>query len=49
MRARPKWEVTLSRRAARRLTSRVYAVYWPDEGVPAFERERPIHAEVATL
>jgi hypothetical protein len=40
---------TLSRHAARRLTSRVYAVYWPDEGVPAFDRGRPLHLEVATL
>ena len=40
---------TLSRHAARRLASRVYAVYWPDEGVPAFDRERPLHLEVATL
>jgi hypothetical protein len=38
-----------ARHAARRLTSRVYAVYWPDEGVPAFDRERPLHLEVATL
>ena len=40
---------TLSRHAARRLTSRVYAVYWPDEGEPTFDRGRPIHLEVATL
>jgi hypothetical protein len=40
---------TLSRHAARRLASRVYAVYWPDEGVPAFDRGRPLHLEVATL
>ena len=40
---------TLSRYAARRLTSRVYAVYWPDEGAPAFDRGRPLHLEVATL
>jgi hypothetical protein len=39
----------LSRHAARRLASRVYAVYWPDEGVPAFDRGRPLHLEVATL
>ena len=39
----------LSRDAARRLTSRVYAVYWPDEGVPAFDRGRRLHLEVATL
>ena len=39
----------LARHAARRLTSRVYAVYWPDEGVPAFDRRRPLHLEVATL
>jgi hypothetical protein len=39
----------LSRHAARLLRSRVYAVYWPDEGVPAFDRRRPLHVEVATL
>jgi hypothetical protein len=35
--------------AARRLRSNVYAVYWADEGVPAFDRGRPVHLEVATL
>jgi hypothetical protein len=39
----------LSRLAARRLTSRAYAVYWPDGGVPPFDRRRPLHLEVATL
>ncbi len=39
----------VARRAARRLVSRVYAVYWPDEGVPTFDRTRPVHLEVATL
>jgi hypothetical protein len=39
----------IARRAARRLASRVYAVYWPDEGVPDFDRGRRLHLEVATL
>jgi hypothetical protein len=35
--------------AARRLVSHVYAVYWPDEDVPAFDRGRRLHLEAATL
>ena len=40
---------TIAARAARRLVSYVYAVYWPDEGMPAFDRGRRLHLEAATL
>jgi hypothetical protein len=40
---------TIAARAARRLVSYVYTVYWPDEGVPAFDRGRRLHLEAATL
>ena len=40
---------TIAARAARRLVSYVYAVYWPDEGTPAFDRGRRLHLEAATL
>ncbi len=39
----------LAEHAARRLESGVYAVYWPDEVVATFDRERRVHLEVATL
>lgn len=39
----------LARHAARTLASRVYAVYWPEDPVPEFERDRRLHLEVATL
>ncbi len=40
---------TIAARAARRLVSYVYAVYWPDGGMPAFDRGRRLHLEAATL
>ncbi len=40
---------TIAARAARRLVSNVYAVYWPDGGAPTFDRTRLVHLEAATL
>jgi hypothetical protein len=39
----------LEKPACRTLLSRIYAAYWPDAGVPGFDRSRLVQLETATL